>query len=199
MPFQGFCARADSILARRVARFALVGTIGVPINVGFLWLFHREFRLGTLIAWVMAFECSALINFYANQRFTYHDQTHVRGVEWLWRALRAQLSSVSGVVVNALIFGLLLASGLHYLEADAGGIVGAFACNFFIANRFVFTPAIQGSENSFATGAGGASHRLRRDAKADQVGAVDLAMRLGQEGEHARRILGSLAQVEEIA
>jgi putative flippase GtrA len=93
------------------------------------------------VAWAAAFECSALLNFYANQRFTYWEQTHVRGVEWLKRALRAQLSSISGVLVNIGVFGLLLATHVQYLGADVAGIVAAFSINFLLANWFVFTPA----------------------------------------------------------
>lgn len=191
MPFRGIQARVEAILARRVVRFALVGGIGVPINVAFLWLFHSKFHIDTLIAWLMAFECSALVNFYANQRFTYHEQTHVQGVEWLWRAFRAQLSSLSGVVVNALIFGLLLAAGLHYLEADTGGIIAAFSCNYFIANKFVFTPA------AASMGVIASDMIGRATVSGHSSGAAEVIA--GQEGEHIRHGLVSLAAVEEIA
>ncbi|MDB5059731.1 MAG: GtrA family protein [Chloroflexi bacterium] len=134
-------AFAGSLLRLRVVRFALVGAVGIPVNVGLLWLFHKGLHVQTIVAWLWAFELSALLNFYANQRFTYREQTHVRGKEWLKRAFRAQISSSSGVLINAAVFGLLLGMGIRYLEADAGGIVASFFANFLIANRFVFTPA----------------------------------------------------------
>ncbi len=199
MPSSHILARVHAILARRVVRFALVGAVGIPINVGFLWLFHSGLHVHTLLAWLMAFECSALINFYANQRFTYRDQTHVRGVEWVWRSLRAQLSSISGVAINALVFALLLSSGLRYLEADAGGIVAAFACNFFIANRFVFTPASSVSASTLATTGGSGRAGLSRSPRTGQVGPVELTLDTGRDGDHARVVLGSLASVEEMA
>jgi len=180
-------------------RFALVGGIGIPINVGFLWLFHSKYHVDTLIAWLLAFECSALVNFYANQRFTYHEQTHVQGVEWLWRAFRAQISSISGVVVNALIFGLLLAAGLHYLEADAGGIVAAFSCNYFVANRFVFTPAAASAGSNAAATAVNASDMIGRAMIAGRSGASGVLVSTSQEGEHARHGLASLVTAEELA
>ena len=195
MPLPRIPARLEAVLARRVVRFAIVGAAGIPINVGFLWLFHSGLRVHTLLAWLMAFECSALINFYGNQRFTYHEQTHVRGIEWLWRALRAQLSSISGVVVNASIFGLLLALGLRYLEADAGGIVGAFACNFFIANRFVFTPAVPSSEASPSR----ALADLGWPSRSLLAGSGERVSVAGYDGDLTRSGLGSLAPLEELA
>jgi dolichol-phosphate mannosyltransferase len=132
---------ARSMLQRRALRFALVGGIGIPINVTFLWLFHSFLRMPIVPAWICAFEPSALINFYANQRFTYHEQNHLRGWDWPVRALKAQASSLSGQVVNVAVFALLMSIGIHYLPADAAGIVAAFSVNFLVSNRFVFTPA----------------------------------------------------------
>lgn len=123
-----------------MVRFALVGGVGIPINMSFLWLFHALLHMPLAIAWICAFEPSALINFYANQRFTYHEQTHVRGWAWLTRALKAQASSLTGLAVNALSVALLIHLGMHYLTADAAGIVISFSVNFLLANRFVFTP-----------------------------------------------------------
>jgi putative flippase GtrA len=132
-----------SLFARRAIRFALVGGFGIPINMGFLWFFHAFLGMPIVPAWACAFEPSALINFYANQRFTYHEQDHLRGWDWPVRALKAQASSLSGQVVNISVFAVLMAAGVHYLPADAGGIIVAFSVNFLLANRFVFTPANQ--------------------------------------------------------
>ena len=125
----------------RVCRFALVGLIGVPINLTLLWFFHGVLHLPIIPAWICAFEPSTLLNFYANQRFTYHEQTHVRGWDWPIRALKAQATSLTGLGINAGAFAVLLALGVHYLPAGAMGIAAAFTLNFLIANRFVFTAA----------------------------------------------------------
>jgi putative flippase GtrA len=128
-------------LRRRALRFAMVGGAGIPINMAFLWFFHSFLHMPLVPAWICAFEPSALINFYANQRFTYHEQNHLRGWDWPVRAVKAQLSSLSGQVVNVAVFALLIAAGVHYLPADAAGIVAAFSVNFLVSSRFVFTPA----------------------------------------------------------
>ncbi|MGH2408965.1 MAG: GtrA family protein, partial [Chloroflexota bacterium] len=108
---------------RRIARFALVGGICIPFNLALLWLFHAKLRLPVVPAWILAFECSALCNFYANQRFTYGEQRHLRGWDWPKRALKAQVSALVGVMINVSTFGVLLAGGVPYLTADAAGIV----------------------------------------------------------------------------
>jgi dolichol-phosphate mannosyltransferase len=130
-----------AVLRLRVVRYALVGGVGIPINIALLWFFHGWLHMPIIPAWICAFEPSSLINFYANQRFTYHEQTHVRGWDWPIRALKAQATSLTGLAVNVAAFSVLLKLGLHYLPADAAGIVAAFTVNFAISNRFVFTAA----------------------------------------------------------
>jgi putative flippase GtrA len=134
---------AAGLARRRITRFALVGGICIPFNVGLLWLLHTSAHLPVVSAWVLAFESSALFNFYANQRFTYREQQFLRGWDWPKRALKAQVSSIVGVAINVSAFGILLAGGVPYLSADAAGIVVAFAVNFTLAEHFVFTAPAQ--------------------------------------------------------
>jgi dolichol-phosphate mannosyltransferase len=125
---------------QRLVRFAVVGGVGIPINTAFLWFFHSALHLPLAAAWICAFEPSALINFYANQRITYHEQTHVRGWDWLVRAVKWQASSLTGQLVNIGMFAIAVHAGMHYLQANVLGIVAAFIVNFVISRRFVFTP-----------------------------------------------------------
>ncbi|HXT35859.1 MAG TPA: GtrA family protein [Chloroflexota bacterium] len=139
---------AYSLARKRIARFALVGGICIPLNLALLWLFHAVLRLPVVPAWILAFECSAFFNFYANQRFTYGEQRHVRGWAWPKRALKAQASSLVGVMINVSVFGALLAGRVPYLTADAAGIVAAFAANFLLADHFVFTAPARAAGDS---------------------------------------------------
>ncbi len=130
------------MLARRIVRYALVGGIGIPINVlayGAFFLLMGA-RLDALAS-ACAFEVSTTINFVLNQTFTYHDQRHLRGWDWPKRALKAQMTSLSALL---LAFGVaqLLKYGLHVdrFAAQALGIIITFFYNFAISNRFVFRP-----------------------------------------------------------
>jgi len=138
------------LLGRRIVRYALVGGIGIPINVLAYALFRLLLgvRLDPLDS-ALAFEVSTTINFVLNQLFTYSDQKHLRGWDWPRRALTAQAASLSALALSwAIAQGIkyvLEGQGHHegyipYL-AQAMGIVAVFVYNFSIANRFVFRPA----------------------------------------------------------
>jgi putative flippase GtrA len=139
----GWPAIARRTLQIRAIRFAIVGGAGIPINMAFLWFFHSLLGMPMIPAWTFAFVCSALINFYGNQKFTYHEQKHLRGWDWPIRAAKAQLSSLAGLIVNVGAFSLLMHAGMHYLPADAAGIVAAFSVNFIVSKHFVFRPALR--------------------------------------------------------
>ena len=136
-------AYTGRLLRVRIVRYALVGGIGIPVNLLALAVFLRLFGEHLYpLASACAFEVSTTINFVLNQFFTYSEQKHLRGWDWPKRALRAQVASLSALAI-AYVIALGLKYGLHaspYL-ANAGGIVCAFFYNFSIANRFVFRPA----------------------------------------------------------
>ena len=139
----GIEARIRRLLAVRIVRYALVGGVGIPVNLLALAVFLHLMG-GNLypLASACAFEISTTVNFVLNQLFTYSDQKHLRGWDWPKRALKAQLTSLSALLI-AYAIGLALTYGLHtspYL-ANTVGIVGAFFYNFAISNRFVFRPA----------------------------------------------------------
>ena len=111
--------------------------------MAFLWFFYSLLGVPIRPSWALAFVCSALINFYGNQKFTYHEQKHLRGWDWPIRAAKAQLSSLAGLIVNVAAFSVLMHGGMHYLPADAAGIVAAFSVNFLVSKHFVFKPALR--------------------------------------------------------
>ena len=140
---RGIITHAQRLLRRRIVRYAMVGGVGIPVNLLALALFLRLFGDSLYpLASVCAFEVSTTVNFVLNQLFTYSEQKHLRGWDWPRRALKAQMTSLSALAI-AWAIGLALKYGLHtnpYL-ANAIGIVCSFAYNFAISNRFVFRPA----------------------------------------------------------
>ena len=137
-------------------RYALVGGVGIPVNLGALALFlsltgERLYPL----AFLCAFEVSTTVNFVLNQTFTYGDQKHLlHGWDWVRRAVRAQVTSGSALVISAAI-AFAIHYGLHVspLLSNFCGIVGAFFYNYAVSNRLVYravtpTPPIKpaGSE-----------------------------------------------------
>ena len=130
------------LLRRRLVRYGLMGALGIPVNNAALALFLHLLGGAYWLAAPCAFEVSTTVNFVLNQRYTYRDQTHLRGWDWPKRALTAQLSSVSAWLL-ALLIGLALTYGLRLNAFVATDIGFACACgfNFFVANRLVFRPA----------------------------------------------------------
>jgi glycosyltransferase involved in cell wall biosynthesis/putative flippase GtrA len=135
----------EKILHMRIVRYALVGGIGIPINLlalaGFLYLMGDALYP---LALACSFEVSTTVNFILNQLFTYSEQKHVRGWGWVKRALKAQMTSLSALALSYTI-ALVFKYGVHvspYL-ASIIGIVGAFFYNFAISKRFVFRPKTQ--------------------------------------------------------
>src|SRR5262249_37713677 len=117
------------LLRVRIVRYGLVGGIGIPVHDAALFVFLTLFgaRLFPLAS-VCAFEVSTTVNFVLNQLFTYSEQKHLRGWDWVGRALKAQLTSLSALAI-AFAIGLALVYGLHlnaYLANDIG-----ILCSFF--------------------------------------------------------------------
>lgn len=148
------------LLGTHVIRYGMVGGIGIPVND--LALFAFTHLLG-LFAWAKtmtlfghvispkdvflyplasasAFELSNIVNFILNQIFTYREQLqHVHGWEWVRRAAKGQLTSLSAMLLS---FGvaLFLVDVFHVDQyfANPAGIIIAFAYNFFISKKLVF-------------------------------------------------------------
>src|SRR6266567_798266 len=79
----------------RIVRYALVGGIGIPIHDGALFLFQHLMGDNLYpLALACAFEMSTIINFMLNQLYTYHEQKHLQGWNWIKRALKAQATSL---------------------------------------------------------------------------------------------------------
>jgi putative flippase GtrA len=127
----------------RFIRFALVGLIGVPINLLLLALFlhvlgNRLYPLALVASW----EISTTINFVLNQIYTYGEQ-NIHGWDWPKRAFKAQATNLSSQLVT--FVGVLLlkeVAGVNPYLASLIGMAGAFLYNFVMSNRFVFLPKI---------------------------------------------------------
>ncbi len=136
----------NSLLKRlfkmRIVRYGLVGGIGIPVNDLALLLFMSLMHGFYPLASACAFEISTTINFVLNQFFTYSEQRqHLSGLGWIKRAGRAQLTSLSALLLSYLA-ALALVKFFHVnvYVANPVGIVIAFVYNFFISNKLVFRP-----------------------------------------------------------
>jgi putative flippase GtrA len=150
------------LLKMRIVRYAMVGGIGIFINDGALFAFEHLWGLAlaahSLVLFPLssacAFEVSNIINFILNQFFTYREQVKgIRGWEWVRRAAKGQLTSLSAMLLSFLV-AWALQGFLHVNDflANPAGIVVAFIYNFFISNKLVFratTPQSASNANHY--------------------------------------------------
>ncbi|HEX4207159.1 MAG TPA: GtrA family protein [Ktedonobacteraceae bacterium] len=143
-----------------VIRYALVGGIGIPVNdlalAGFLALllynvlYHVPYVVAYPIALVCAFEVSTTVNFVLNQCFTYHEQQqHLSLKQWIKRAITAQITSSSSLLVSYII-ALVCTDVLHVnpFISSPIGIILPFFYNYFVSRRFVFRPTAPSEQST---------------------------------------------------
>ncbi len=130
------------LLKIRIFRYGLVGGIGLPVNDLALFLFLSLTGGIYPLASACAFEISTTVNFVLNQVFTYSDQRqHIHGLDWVRRAGKAQLTSLTALLISYLVaLALVKFFNVNYYIANPAGIVVAFAYNFFISSKLVFRP-----------------------------------------------------------
>jgi putative flippase GtrA len=129
----------------RIIRYGMVGGAGIPINLIAVAIFTLIFGEQPLAGWislpiVFAFEISTTINFILNQIFTYHDQKLSKHSEWLKRAGKAQITSLSSVLIS---LGIKYVFHSDNYIASSLGIVFGFLFQFFVTKRFVFRPVAE--------------------------------------------------------
>jgi dolichol-phosphate mannosyltransferase len=135
--------RLEDLVARtpfslRFIRFALVGTVGVVVNNGMLFLLHGLAGAPLAAASAVAIEAAIVSNFLLNDRWTFAQSRPTLG-----RFFRFNLVSAGGLVVNLLVLTSLVDwLGLHYLIANLVGIVAALAWNFLINVRWTWKPTV---------------------------------------------------------
>lgn len=139
------------VFRMRIVRYGLVGGVGIPVNDLALFcfmslltpLFPPKSAFLYAIASACAFEVSNIVNFTLNQFFTYREQVKdIHGWEWVRRAAKGQLTSLSAMLLSYGV-GLLLFYVFHVNEyfANPAGIIVAFVYNFFVSRKLVFRPA----------------------------------------------------------
>lgn len=134
------------IWEKRFIKFALIGLIGIPINLVALKFFLTVFALTGLrdnwlnvVAQVCSFEVGTIINFVLNQLITYRDQMPTTFNTWVVKSIKAQVANMSAFLVATLI-SLFFSVVVHIdpYVANTLGIIINFVYKFLVSDRFVF-------------------------------------------------------------
>lgn len=88
----------------RFFRFAIVGTIGAVIDIGFFNLFAHYFLIPVLIAQGISFSLAVISNFIWNRYWTYPDSRNKTLSRQLFQFV---MVSLAGLIIRTLIFDWL--------------------------------------------------------------------------------------------
>jgi putative flippase GtrA len=124
----------------RVLKFALVGGVGVGVQLGVLAAL-TAIRINYLLATVLAVEAAVIHNFLWHQRFTWADRARTKTCGSFTALFRFQLSNgLISVVGNLLLMRLLVPEfRLPVLHANIATIAICFLANFLASDRWVFS------------------------------------------------------------
>ena len=122
----------------RLLRFGTVGGIGFGVNEGLLYVGHGRLHLALWLAQVIAIESAISCNYLLNDRWTFH---HAHP-SWE-RFCRFNGVSLVSLVVNILVVQLCTHfTTLHYLAANALGVLLAFAVNYLLNVYWAYGKAL---------------------------------------------------------
>lgn len=117
-----------------ILRFAIVGGFGTIVNTGYLILFKEFIGLPLWISSVLAIAIAMFFNFILNDAYTFEAET----LE-LKRLIQFVFVSSLGVIINISILLELSSLGLYYLVANVVGILCAFAFNYTLSKKFIWS------------------------------------------------------------
>lgn len=146
-------AAGKSTLARW-GKFNLVGTIGIGVQFGALFLLKGELHLHYLVATAIAVELAVLHNFIWHERFTWADRImpHARPINsrrtrWrgpscvsLRRLVRFHLANGAVSILGnlAAMKAMVDLEHMNYLIANAIAIALCSLINFLLSDQWVF-------------------------------------------------------------
>ncbi len=127
---------------RRSLVFAVVGAVGIGVQVAALWLLAGVLGLPLLVATYLATEIAVLHNFVWHVRWTWADRP-ASARETVARLVRFHVTNglvsiVGNLVLMSLFVGCLR---LHYLVANLLSVAVCALVNLAISHFWVFRPA----------------------------------------------------------
>ncbi len=129
---------------RRAAKFALVGAIGVVVQLAAL---EALTAVGCQYLWAtgIAVEAAVLHNFMWHQRFTWIDRVVTRLPETGVRLLRFHLSNGAISIVGSLLLMRWLVGelGMSMIVANLVTIAACSTGNFLASDRWVFLSSVR--------------------------------------------------------
>jgi dolichol-phosphate mannosyltransferase len=116
----------------RVAKFAVVGFIGILISTGVLNLLSRRLGLPLVLSSGVAVELAVISNFLLNSSWTFASYTS------LPRFAKFNVASLAGLAVNVAVVWLLSRLGFYLLASELIGVAVGLAVNYLFSVLWVW-------------------------------------------------------------
>ncbi|MBN2186892.1 MAG: glycosyltransferase family 2 protein [Dehalococcoidia bacterium] len=126
---------------RRFIKFCLVGSSGVLVNMGLLWLLTEVAGLFYLASAAIAIGASIINNFVLNDSWTFRDRRTPGMAARLMRFLKFNLVSAVGIGINmGILWSCTELLGVYYLLSNLFGIGAAMLWNFTANASWTWKP-----------------------------------------------------------
>lgn len=123
----------------RFIKFGIVGTSGIAVNTGVLWLLKGQLGVPLAIAPIFAIGTAVFSNFILNNYWTWNENKAIRKHTFFHRLWRYYLSASLGAAINYIaLLSLTNIFEIHYLIANLAGIVLGMVSNFLLGEFWVF-------------------------------------------------------------
>lgn len=131
--------KIDKDLILRFIKFGIVGTSGIAINTGVLWVLKGVLGVPLAIAPIFAIGTAVFSNFMLNNYWTWNGNKNIRKHTFLHRLWRYYLSASLGALINYItLLSLSNFLEIHYLIANLAGILLGMVSNFLLGEFWVF-------------------------------------------------------------
>lgn len=123
----------------RLVKFALVGLIGVFVNIGLLWFLTEKLGLYYLLSAIASAEAAILSNFILNEKWTFRDRRSGGRPHFFLRLCKSNIFRLVGLgIYIGILFVLVEFFGTYYLLASAVGVILGMGWNYATSVRFVW-------------------------------------------------------------
>ena len=131
---------------KRFLKFCAVGSSGVLVNEGLLWLLTDGFGLFYLYSAMVGIEASIVSNFTLNNIWTFRDRRLASGNIFI-RLFKYNLTCLIGVSLNVFVLWLLTEIlGMHYLISNLFGIAVAVIWNYSASIKWIWMREVKGQQ-----------------------------------------------------
>ncbi len=131
--------KIDKNFIIRFIKFGIVGTSGIAVNTGVLWLLKGLLGVPLSVAPIFAIGTAVFSNFLLNNYWTWNESKQIRKHSFIHRLWRYYLAASLGALINYItLLSLTNYLDIHYLIANLTGIFLGMASNFMLGEFWVF-------------------------------------------------------------